>query len=154
MDPLWRWNLSDPDDYLYLVQALDWLNGQSWFDLIQHRMDPPQGTFIHYSHLLSGFYAGFIFLLQPFFGATSAALITAAILPPVYLALLFFSVRWLAQVMIAPKWGDLTAYILFFSTAIMSQFVCGAIHHHGIEALLAKQGVSMNENEKRGGHHA
>ena len=137
MDPLWRWNLSDPDDYLYLVQALDWLNGQSWFDLIQHRMDPPQGTFIHYSHLLSGFYAGFIFLLQPFFGATSAALITAAILPPVYLALLFFSVRWLAQVMIAPKWGDLTAYILFFSTAIMSQFVCGAIHHHGIEALLA-----------------
>jgi hypothetical protein len=135
--PIWQGDLSDPDDYLYLVQAFDWLKGQGWFDLVQHRMNPPQGTFIHFSHLLSAFYAGFIFLLQPFFGSLTAALITSIIIPPVYLALLLLSVRWLARMMIAPEWGDLTAYFLFFSPVIISDFVPGHIDHHGLEALLA-----------------
>lgn len=134
-DAIWQGNLSNPDDYLYLVQALDWLNGQSWFDQIQHRMNPPQGTFIHYSHLLSGFYAGIIALLRPFWG-DSAALITAAVMPPVYLAAFLFAMRWLGRTMIAPGWGDMTAYILLFSPVIMSQFLPGHIAHHGLLALL------------------
>jgi hypothetical protein len=135
--PLWHGNLSDPDDYLYLVQATDWLNGQDWFDRLQHRMNPPQGTPIHFSRLLSAFYAGFIFLLKPFFGTVSAGLITAIFTPPLYFALFLFSLYRLGQNMIGSHWGNMTAYVAFFSAPLLFQFKPGHLDHHGLEALLA-----------------
>ena len=30
----------DPDDALRLVELRDWLGGQGWFDVTQHRIDP------------------------------------------------------------------------------------------------------------------
>ena len=50
-NPMWRGDLPDPDDYTYLSQTLDWLQGQGWFDSIQHRMNPPSGVSIHYTRL-------------------------------------------------------------------------------------------------------
>jgi len=46
---LLRGNFPDPDDYMYLNQTLDWIKGQAWFDNIQHRLNPPEGTPIHFS---------------------------------------------------------------------------------------------------------
>src|SRR5271168_3626835 len=46
-----RGNLPDPDDYMYLVQVMDWLKGAGWYDNIQHRINPPDGVMIHFSRL-------------------------------------------------------------------------------------------------------
>jgi hypothetical protein len=134
--PLWHGNLSDPDDFLYLVQALDWLKGQDWFDPVQHRMNPPEGTYVHYAQILSGFYAGFIFLFRALWDDVHAAFVTAVILPPIYLALLLFALEKIAQVLIHKDWGGLTAYVAVFSGSVLSLFAPGHIDHHGLELVL------------------
>ena len=40
---IWQTRFPDPDDTLRLVEVRDWLAGQGWFDLTQHRIDPAAG---------------------------------------------------------------------------------------------------------------
>lgn len=130
-------NLPDPDDYLYLTQALDLLKGQGWFDPIQHRMNPPVGTFIHFSHLLAGFYALPIGWLTPLFGdAQSAAIVVAAILPLVFFAFFLLALRWAARPLLG-DWAGLTGFIVLFASYVMFLFSPGHVDHHGLETLLA-----------------
>ena len=51
-DALARASLGDPDNFMRLVQVRDWLAGQSWTDVVQHRMNPPHGGDIHWSRLV------------------------------------------------------------------------------------------------------
>ena len=134
--PLLTGSLYDPDDYLYLVQALDGLKGQSWFDLLQHRMNPDGGTYIHFSRILSTFYGLFILALEPYTGLVNAAILTSAIIPPLYLAVLLFIFYQSAKILIGKNCGNMPTYIIFFSFDILAQFVPGHIDHHGLELLL------------------
>ncbi len=45
-------NSLSPDDAMRLVQVRDLLAGQSWFDLTQYRLDPPDGVVTHWSRLV------------------------------------------------------------------------------------------------------
>jgi hypothetical protein len=45
-------SLGDTDDNMRFNQVRDWLNGQGWYDLRQHRLNPPQGFSIHWSRLV------------------------------------------------------------------------------------------------------
>jgi hypothetical protein len=129
--------LQDPDDYLYLIQAMDWLNGQGWFDLVQHRMNPPEGVYVHFSHILSAFYACLIFIVHPFFGYLRAGVIVAAIVPPLFFVLFLVTIQWAARTLIDKEWTGITSYVILFSVVTLSQFVPGHIDHHGLEILLA-----------------
>src|SRR5882757_9611547 len=40
------------DDAMRLVEVKDLIAGQGWFDLTQHRLDPPAGTPMHWSRLI------------------------------------------------------------------------------------------------------
>jgi len=40
------------DDAMRLVEVRDFLAGQSWFDLVQHRLAPPDGLPMHWSRLI------------------------------------------------------------------------------------------------------
>ena len=42
----------DPDDVMRLLEVRDWLRGQSWFDVVQHRMNLPAGLSMHWSRLV------------------------------------------------------------------------------------------------------
>ena len=44
------------------MQVRDLLAGQGWFDLVQHRMDPPGGALLHWSRLIDAPIAGLILL--------------------------------------------------------------------------------------------
>ena len=66
----------DPDSFLRLVQVRDLLAGQGWFDLVQHRMDPPGGALIHWSRLIDAPIAGLI-LLGNLFGDGERFALTA-----------------------------------------------------------------------------
>jgi hypothetical protein len=61
--------IRDPDDMLRLLQVRDWLAGQSWFDVSQHRMNPPEGAGTHWSRLVDLPIAGLILLTRPLLGA-------------------------------------------------------------------------------------
>lgn len=50
----------DPDSFLRIVQVRDLMAGQSWFDLVQHRMDPPGGALLQWSRLIDAAIAGLV----------------------------------------------------------------------------------------------
>ena len=66
----------DPDSIMRLVQVRDLLAGQGWFDLVQHRLDPPAGALMHWSRLIDAPIAGLV-LLGNLFGAGEAFALTA-----------------------------------------------------------------------------
>ena len=66
----------DPDSFLRLVQVRDLIAGQGWFDLVQHRMDPPGGALLHWSRLIDAPIAALI-LIGNIFGAGEAFALTA-----------------------------------------------------------------------------
>jgi hypothetical protein len=39
----------DPDDAMRLAQVRDFMDGQGWFDMTAWRLDPPHGTFMHWT---------------------------------------------------------------------------------------------------------
>lgn len=129
-------NFPDPDGYLHLTQAMDLLRGQGWFDPIQHRLNPPDGAFIHFSKLVSILYAVPIYILKPLFGMVGAATIVAAIAPLVFYALLLMAMTWTAKAFMDKEWAGLTAFVTLFGTALMFKYAPGQPDHHAITTLL------------------
>jgi hypothetical protein len=52
----------DPDSLMRLVQVRDLLAGQGWFDLMQYRMDPPDGALMHWSRVIDAPLAALILI--------------------------------------------------------------------------------------------
>jgi hypothetical protein len=83
---LLRGNFPDPDNYMYLTQIMDWLQGQNWYDTVQHRMNPPDGVAIPYSRLGQLPAAASLWFFEMLgFPARGAATLTAWITPPLFL---------------------------------------------------------------------
>ena len=135
--PIWQRHFLDSDDYLYIVQALDWVKGGGWFDLIQRRIDPPAGMLVHFSPLMKLVYGAPIWLLSHWMSLLDAAIATAAIVPLLYLAAFLWSVGWAAIPFVGKKWAPVTAFIALFARAVISEFAPGRVDHHGLEALFA-----------------
>ena len=128
--------MPDTDDYVRLQQVRDWLGGQGWFDLVQHRMDPPLGADIHWSRLVDLPVAGLIRLfglaLPPPVAEAAAALVWPTLL---LIATVFVILR------ICRALGDeanpLLA-VLFTVTCVtaLTEFMPGRIDHHSVQILL------------------
>jgi hypothetical protein len=143
-NPIWQGDLPDPDDYTYLTQTLDWLQGQSWFDNIQHRMSPPEGVAIHYTRFAELPIAATILLFRLFhYSWHGAALLASFLLPIIYLGALFTALRFAASQFIAPQWARLTSFVVMFASALLFKFAPGQVDHHGLEAILTITAVGL-----------
>ena len=58
----------DSDDAMRLTEVHDFLGGQGWFDLTQHRLNTPFGASMHWSRLVDLPESMLLFLLRPFAG--------------------------------------------------------------------------------------
>src|SRR6185312_2580790 len=59
----------DTDDAMRLNEVHDFLAGQRWYDLVQHRLNTPYGAELHWSRLVDVPEAALILFLRPFAGA-------------------------------------------------------------------------------------
>ena len=135
--PILRGVFVDPDDAMVLTHVLDWLRGQSWFDTVQHRLNPPNGTPIHFSRMTELPLAALIWpLKQVGLDWIAASTVAAAIWPLVLLALLLRTLRALGRSFMPQDWAGVTAYVALFATTLMFQFSPGHIDHHGLAVLL------------------
>ncbi|OJY69894.1 MAG: hypothetical protein BGP16_09195 [Sphingobium sp. 66-54] len=129
-------NFRDPDDALRLVQVRDLLAGQSWFDLTQHRIFPPEGVPMHWSRLVDLPIALMLALLDPLLGAPLAERITLVAIPLgwlLVLSLLVYKIaRWMEQ---SHVMALLCVFLLLTSVSIMIQFTPMRIDHHGIQLV-------------------
>ena len=127
----------DPDDQLRLVQLRDFLNGQSWFDNRQYRMNPPDGAPMHWSRLIELPLAAIILLLTPMFGQTVAE-IAASTAVPLLLSGAIMMILACTALRVAGKTAAISAAIISALSGPLSwQLVPMRIDHHGWQIAMA-----------------
>lgn len=124
---------NDPDSQMRLVQVRDLLNGQAWFDLVQHRLDPPAGVLMHWSRLIDAPLAG-LTLLGNLFGNGEGFALAAW---PLILLLGFMGSAMSVATALGGRAAALPTLLLalfFFNTLLM--FLPGSIDHHNAQLAL------------------
>jgi hypothetical protein len=157
---LWmRWRaidafvLSDTDDNMRIMQVRALIAGQDWFDLRQHRLNPPFGADIHWSRLVDLPIAGIKLALAPFVGGPAAEKAAVALAPLLPMAAAMTAVAAAARRLIAPWAFALAIPILLFGHSVRNQWAPLRIDHHGWQlALLAIAIASLTDPKRaRGG---
>ena len=127
---------NDTDDAMRLVEVRDFLAGQGWYDLSQHRLDTPFGAEMHWSRLIDTPIAAIMLLLRPFAGPLTETIAVYAWPLLLLLALLILSARISAR--LAGPEAVLPGLVLpAFSLITMVEFSPGRIDHHSVQILLA-----------------
>jgi hypothetical protein len=121
----------DPDDSLRLIQVRDLLAGQSWFDLHQYRIDPPQGTWMHWSRLVDIPLAGLILLLSPMFGQPLAEKITLIAVPLLTMGVIIVIVGRLAWRLLGREVAIMACLCAGLMPMLIFQLQPMRIDHHG-----------------------
>ena len=133
----YRWNaihwfaLGDTDDNMRFAQVRAWLSGQGWYDLRQHRVDPPNGISIHWSRIVDLPIAGLILLIQPFAGGMEAARWACALAPLLAFGTALYGVMLVARQLVAPWAFLLATAVLMSAPTTMQMFMPLRIDHHG-----------------------
>ncbi|HWJ70149.1 MAG TPA: hypothetical protein VNS79_08890 [Sphingobium sp.] len=143
----------DPDDALRLVQVRDLLAGQSWFDLTQYRIFPPDGVPMHWSRLVDLPIALSLLLLDPLLGPALAERITLLVIPLGWLLVLtilsYKIARWMA---LGQGVALLCALLLLLSVPILIQLAPNRIDHHGVQLVCGAVAVmALVRTDRRDG---
>lgn len=130
------WRMGDPDDQMRLLQIRDFLAGQSWFDVTQYRMNPPDGGPMHWSRLADIPLILAIAALTPLVGTAQAEWFAAILVP----LLTFAGVSWLLASITRTLRNDTAALIAaalpVLSILLLMQLIPMRIDHHGWQMLL------------------
>ena len=120
-----------------LVEVRDWINGQGWFDLFQHRLDPP-GASMHWSRVVDVPLAALILLLRPLIGTHGAEAVTLFLWPLLLFAAALVLVAAIARQMSGSVANSqITAVTLaVLSAPALIHFRPGAIDHHNAQICL------------------
>jgi hypothetical protein len=142
--------LSDTDDNMRFDQVRDWLAGQGWYDLRQHRMNPPIGFSIHWSRLVDIPLAGLILILKPIVGEQLAYRWACALAPMLPLLLAMEMVALTVRRLVGPRAYLLALPILLCAGDAMGMWSPLRIDHHGWQlAFLMTTVAGLTEPDKR-----
>ena len=75
-------DLGDTDNYMRLAEWRDFLAGQGWFDLRQHRLIGPEGGDMHFSRIPDAAMSALYWIVSPFIGAQAAEQFVLLAYPP------------------------------------------------------------------------
>jgi hypothetical protein len=145
--------LGDTDDNMRIMQVRALISGQGWYDLRQHRLNPPFGADIHWSRLVDLPIAGIKLALAPWVGGPAAEKAAVALAPLLPMAAAMAAVAVAARRLIAP-WAFVPAIaILLCGHSVRNQWAPLRIDHHGWQlALLAVAVASLTDPKRaRGG---
>jgi hypothetical protein len=141
--------LGDTDDNMRIMQVRALLHGQGWYDLRQHRMNPPFGANIHWSRLVDLPLAGLILGLRPFLGGAGAERWAVAIAPMLPYLLLLYSLALTARRLIHPLAYPLALLAIFFAGSTTGMFMPERIDHHGWQLALLALSIAAIADSKR-----
>jgi hypothetical protein len=124
------------DDAMRLVQVRDFLAGQSWFDLTQYRLNPPDGVVTHWSRLIDLPIALLVRGGQWLVPAWSAEALAAVIWPAGLLLVFFAGVACLAREFAGEAAARLALVFAALMAPVLQHFRPGAIDHHNAQLAL------------------
>lgn len=137
------YNLPDNDDAMRVLEVRDWFHGQAFYDLINHRLNPPNGGDIHWSRLSDLPLAFWEIILKPFVPASKLEIMATAI-TPLFLGVIFAILVGLAAKRLAK--GNYIAVVLaaifaFNTSGILGYFNTGRVDHHGLQLIFLVLGL-------------
>ncbi|MEO6014862.1 MAG: hypothetical protein ABIQ30_14910 [Devosia sp.] len=127
--------ITDTDDAMRLTMVHDFLGGQGWFDLMQHRLNTPYGGEMHWSRLIDLPEAILLLVLRPVFGGL-ADTVAAYAWPLGLLALLLWATAKLALRMGGRIAVPPALLLPAFSLIVMAEFAPGRFDHHSAQILV------------------
>lgn len=144
---IWRTDLVvDPDDAMRLVQVRNWLGGQGWFDLLEHRLDPPAGLLMHWSRIVDVPLGALVRLCGLLVGSGQAERLARIVFPlALQVALLTATVATVRMLLGASAMVP-GMVLVVLSGFTFGQFVPGRIDHHApqITLLMAMTGTLLS----------
>jgi hypothetical protein len=143
----------DPDDAMRLMQVRAWLDGQSWFDVTQYRLNAPAGVPMHWSRLIDVPIASVILSVRPFVGQDSAEAVALTIVPLITLAVAMLLVHRIACRLMSPRAALLAVIPMGVSLGALQQMRPMRIDHHGWQIALSLLAVlgALDERHRRSG---
>ncbi|HEY0445471.1 MAG TPA: hypothetical protein VGD19_03360 [Allosphingosinicella sp.] len=145
--------IRDPDDMLRLLQVRDWLAGQSWFDVSQHRMNPPEGAGTHWSRLVDLPIAGLILLTRPLLGAANAELAALVAVPLLTLGVVMALVAAITRRLLDREQAIFASFVVPVTLIVTHQLRPLRIDHHGWQMALALAALlaALDTDRRRSG---
>lgn len=134
--------LPDTDDMMRMQQVRDWLGGQAFADITQHRLSPPGGLPMHWTRVADLLPAGLILALTPAIGLYMANVWSSILTPAIlFLAFLMAILRIYREI---DDDGDVVAPLVIAGLAfpVMGLFQPGRVDHHGLQMVLLAFAVS------------
>lgn len=128
--------LSGPDDFMRLVQVIDWLDGQSWTDTVQRRLNPPAGVAMHWSRLADLPVAAAIWLTEPWLGRAGAVSLATLLVPPVLGGLFAALFVWAALPLVPNRLALVPVLMMMPLYYALMEFRPGRVDHHGLQLVL------------------
>ncbi len=134
---VWRTGVFlDPDDAMRAVEVRDFMAGQGWFDMVQHRMAPGHTVPMHWSRLADLPLAAGIELLRPMLGFDTAERVVRLFQPVACLVLFLTALARLGDRLLG-RWGVLAVSLLAACCLeTVGVFIPGHIHHHALQVML------------------
>lgn len=129
--------MTDPDDYMRMLEVRDWISGQSWFDVSQYRMNPPHGADMHWSRFVDLPIAILILLFRPLLGAEMGEVLAMTVMPLLLLGLTMMGLYRSTLRLGDWKIAALAIILLPTGLAVMSQFHPLRVDHHGWQIAMA-----------------
>lgn len=126
----------DTDDAMRMVQVRDLLAGQGWYDLVAHRLNPPDGMLTHWSRIVDIPLAALVLFFSLFTDRHQAEILTRLAFPLLMHIAYFATLLALARRLTGDIGVVTTLFLAIFATITNVQFVPGRIDHHGPQILL------------------
>lgn len=145
--------LPDPDDTLRMVQVRDLLAGQSWWDLHQYRVAPPQGMLMHWSRLVDAPLWALQLALRPLLGQALAEQVALVVVPLITLGCALLLAARLAWRLIDEGLIFYTCLLFALATPVTAQLQPLRIDHHGwqiVAVLAAINGLTARTSRRAG----
>lgn len=130
-----------PDDLMRMVQVRDLLAGQGWFDISQHRMNPPYTAPMHWSRLVDVPLALIIIALRPFLDNAAAEFAALLIVPAVAFLAALAAAGLLARRLVGQRGAVLAMILMGGILDVVQQFRPMRIDHHGWQMVLGVAAV-------------
>lgn len=133
----------DADDFMRLVQVRDLLAGQAWSDLTQYRMNPPHGTFMHWTRLPDVPVALVTLALSPMLGEHDAIIAAALVVPPLYFLLFLGFFAFTARLLLGRAGSPVALLVAVGGSFGTRQFIPGRVDHQGLQLIVMMAAVML-----------
>lgn len=135
--------LLGPDDFMRMVQVIDWIDSQGWNNTVRRRLDPPDGVDMHWSRLADLPLAAAIALTEPWFGRARAIHLAALLVPPLLGGLLAALFLWSAAALIPDRRAPLPIMMVATLVIPLQQMLPGRVDHHGLQLVLTALAIGF-----------